>query len=144
MASLAIHDGLRDSYLSNTRLFNYHALLPVGSVIEASQIERDVQADYDFDGPVTAMDAAVRTERRWRDAWVPVLDADGDKLVIDLDPGPAGRVGQVVRFYNSDPDRPVVAPSFAAWLSGLAEELVGGRFTLGDYGDLWIDGGRCG
>src|SRR3954466_14061651 len=53
---------------------------------------------------------------------LPVMDADGDKLVLDLDPAPGGTAGQVFAWSNTG-SRPlrVLAPSYALWLAGLSE-----------------------
>jgi cell wall assembly regulator SMI1 len=140
LQSLAIHDGLRDSYLGQVRLFNYWSLLPIKSMLEARKVSREVQAMLGPDGVFPqGKNRSVKTDLRWRDGWLPFMDADGDTLFIDLDPGPVGRVGQVVKFYNSDRARPVVAPSFRAWLSSLTDRLVTRQFRLDEQGGIWFD-----
>jgi cell wall assembly regulator SMI1 len=69
------------------------------------------------------------------------MDADGDKLVLDLDPAPGGSVGQVFKWSNtgSSPLR-VLAQSFGEWLAGLAEALSKRRFGLDEHGGIWLGG----
>jgi hypothetical protein len=69
------------------------------------------------------------------------MDADGDKLVLDLDPASGGTGGQVFQWYNtgSTPLR-VLAPSIGAWLGQLAEVLGKRRFRLDESGGIWLTG----
>ena len=63
----------------------------------------------------------------------------GDLLVLDLDPGPAGKRGQLFPWYNNGATAMrVVADSFPAWLDAVAEELAAGRFTLDDLGTIQL------
>jgi cell wall assembly regulator SMI1 len=138
--SLKVHDGLRDSYLGRVRLFDYYALLPVAAIIAEYKGLCRLQAERGFVGNPCGGDPGIRSDTRWRPGWVPVLDEDGDKLVLDLDPAPGGSVGQVFAWPNtgSTPLR-VLAPSFGAWLSGLAEALGKRRFLLDEYGSIWLN-----
>jgi cell wall assembly regulator SMI1 len=74
--------------------------------------------------------------------WLPFMDADGDKVVIDLDPGPKGRNGQVFEWSNSGsfPMR-LLADSFSEWLSGIAERFSKRQFQLTEYGSIWMNNG---
>jgi cell wall assembly regulator SMI1 len=76
------------------------------------------------------------------------MDADGDKLVLDLDPAPGGSVGQLFKWSNSGSlPLQVLAPSFGDWLAGLAEKLSKRRFSLDEFGGIWLradDGVRFG
>ncbi|WP_425614710.1 SMI1/KNR4 family protein [Anatilimnocola sp. NA78] len=140
LRSLANHDGLRDSYHGQVRLFNNWSLLPIKLMLDARKVCCEVQAMLGPEGVLPpGKSRAVKTDLRWRDGWLPFMDADGDMLFIDLDPGPDGRVGQVVKFYNSDRPRPVIAPSFRSWLSALADRLVAREFKLDEYGGIWFD-----
>jgi hypothetical protein len=69
------------------------------------------------------------------------MDADGDKLVLDLDPAPGGSVGQVFEWYNNGSTRlRVLALTFGGWLAGLAEALSKRRFGLDEFGGIWLGG----
>jgi molybdopterin molybdotransferase len=139
--SLQIHDGLRNSYLGLVRLFDYNALLPVSAIIRVYTIMCEVQAEAQTGCRPTGGDPAIRNDAYWRPGWVPIMDADGDKVVLDLDPAPGGKAGQVFEWYygGSSPLR-VLAPSFRAWLTGLAEALRKRRFGLDEYGGIWLGG----
>jgi cell wall assembly regulator SMI1 len=69
------------------------------------------------------------------------MDADGDKLVVDLDPAPGGSVGQVFEWSNTGSTRlRVLAPTFGAWLAGLAAALSKRQFGLDEFGGICLGG----
>ncbi|MCD9120615.1 SMI1/KNR4 family protein [Cupriavidus sp. UGS-1] len=62
----------------------------------------------------------------WNPKWIPIAKSvTGVRLFIDLAPGPAGRVGQLVVWEqdNNANAQLVVAPSLAAYLSDMADAL---------------------
>jgi cell wall assembly regulator SMI1 len=139
--SLRVHDGLRNSYLGQVRLFDYNALLPVRAILSEYRMMCRHQAQFGGDGGQAGNDPGVRNDSRWRSGWVPVMDADGDKLVLDLDPAPGGSVGQVFSWSNTGSTRlRVLAPTFGDWLAGLAEVLSKRRFGLDEFGGIWLSG----
>ncbi len=77
----------------------------------------------------------LKNDARWRPGWVPVMEENGNKVVIDMDSGPEGKVGQVFRWYNSGGlPMTFVAETWAGWLDFLAEELSARRFSVrGEY-----------
>jgi cell wall assembly regulator SMI1 len=92
-------------------------------------------------GSQAGADAAIRNDARFRPGWVPFMDADGDKLVLDLDPAAGGSVGQVFEWSNTGSTRlRLLAGSFGEWLAGLAEVLDKRRFGLDEYGGIWLGG----
>lgn len=139
--SLKTHDGLRDSYLGQNRLFNYNALLPISAIVSEYRMICRHQAEWGGEGGQAGHDPRVRNDSRWRLGWVPFMDADGDKLVLDLDPAPGGSVGQVIEWSATGSTRlEVLAPTFGAWLAGLAETLSKRRFGLDEFGGIWLGG----
>ncbi|WP_246460961.1 SMI1/KNR4 family protein [Streptomyces himalayensis] len=49
--------------------------------------------------------------------WIPfAYSVGGDYLCVDLEPGPAGTVGQVFQWNHDDEADPPMAPSLTAWL----------------------------
>ncbi len=139
--SLKTHDGLRNSYLGPIRLFDYNALLPISTIITEYKTLSGLQVECGFHGGLSDGDSRVRNDFHWRLGWLPFMDADGDKLVLDLDPAPSGSVGQVFAWSNtgSSPIR-VLAPSFGEWLAGLAESLDKRKFALNEQGSISLDG----
>jgi cell wall assembly regulator SMI1 len=67
----------------------------------------------------------------WDRGWVPFLgNPTGSHLCVDLYGSFTGRRGQVLAFWPHDADRPVVAPSLAAWLRHFVAQLEAGRWRL--------------
>jgi cell wall assembly regulator SMI1 len=139
--SLQTHNGLRDSYLGQNRLFDYYALMPVSALIAEYKMLCELEALDPIGGSHAGADVAIRNDARFRPGWVPFMDADGDKLVLDLDPAPGGTYGQVFEWSSTGSTcNRVVAPSFGAWLAGLADTLVKRRIELDEYGGIWLGG----
>jgi cell wall assembly regulator SMI1 len=139
--SLRIHDGLSNSYLGLNRLFDYIALLPVAAIMSEYKSWCRLQARSEAPGSQGGADPAIRNDAHWRPGWVPFMDADGDKLVLDLDPAPGGHAGQVFHWSSTGSFYlRVLAPSFGDWLAGLAETLSKRRFALDEYGGIWLGG----
>lgn len=138
--SLMVHDGLRNSHLGPIRLFDYFALLPVSAIISEYTLLCDLQDECGFGGNRSGCDPGIRNDIHWRPGWVPFMDADGDKLVLDLDPAPGGTAGQVFEWSNSGsfPQR-ILALSFGGWLARLAEVLSKRRFRLDEFGGIWLE-----
>jgi cell wall assembly regulator SMI1 len=139
--SLKTHDGLRDSYLGQNRLFDYYALMPVSAIMSAYRMICELEAQDPVGGSQAGADAGVRNDLRFRPGWVPFMDADGDKLVLDLDPAPGGTYGQVFEWSSTGSTyNRVLASSFGEWLSGLAEVFSKRCFGLDEFGGFWLGG----
>jgi cell wall assembly regulator SMI1 len=73
----------------------------------------------------------------WLPKWIPFAwgGYGGEYACLDLDPGPGGRVGQIVlRTHESEPAK-LLAPSFEVWLATFARDLKARRYVL-DQGNL--------
>ena len=138
--SWKVHDGLRGSYCGQIRLFNYWAFLPLKSIVDVWTTMTDLQAECGFGGSQFPVTAKIKNDTHWRPGWIPFLDADGDKIVMDLDPSPDGTIGQIFEWSNSGsfPMR-LLANSYREWLSALAERLSKRQFRLDEYGSIWFD-----
>jgi len=135
--SYLIHDGM--SAAGWHTLSNYHRLLPLRNV--SGQWRMTLQYPWDCPNPRKVGDKGrMKTDLRWREKWVPLLDeAGGDLIGLDLDPGPEGERGQLFRWANYGSPAPyVIATSFVEWLDRLATELEHYRFTFTDYGSLQL------
>jgi cell wall assembly regulator SMI1 len=69
----------------------------------------------------------------WHARWIPLTyDGAGDHHCVDLNPGPRGQAGQIIQMWHDDSARPVVAPSFRAWLAAFADALDAGEYVYSD------------
>ena len=60
----------------------------------------------------------------WERSWIPFLhNGAGSYLCVDTAGTPAGSPGQLVEFWNRDPDRPVVSQSLEHWLHQFVASL---------------------
>ncbi len=134
VSSLRIHDGMRPG----VDLVDYNSLLSVPEMAMWWRIAMD--NPWGDPGPRLVDGKRIKGDLRWRPRWVPLaVDAGGNLMAIDLDPGPAGARGQVFPWQNyGTPSPKVVAPSYATWLDAVAEELLRRRFTLDEWGGIHL------
>ena len=59
----------------------------------------------------------------WSPRWILFSVNSSNALCIDTDPTDAGRLGQVVLFWDDWGHRPIEAPSFRDWLAEFVYEL---------------------
>lgn len=136
--SLGVHDGQRGG--RDVDLFDCYALLPITRIAGEWRMRNWVHGDDDPGGCPLTTDPRIKNDRWWRPGWVPVLEENGNMVVLDLDPGPGGRVGQVVKFWNSGGSpRRVKADSFAAYWDALAEKLAARQFRVDEFGGIRLD-----
>jgi cell wall assembly regulator SMI1 len=79
----------------------------------------------------------------WHPRWIPLLRSDsGVRLCLDLAPGPAGRIGQIIQldFDSGDLCPPVIASSWQALLFTFAQDLETGEYRLREdiYGGVFL------
>jgi cell wall assembly regulator SMI1 len=66
----------------------------------------------------------------WHPRWIPLTcSPSGDHHCLDFQPGPLGRPGQIIELRHDDAARPVVAPTFQDWLTGLANGAIQNRVS---------------
>lgn len=125
-----LYDGM-DDY---AQFVNGGTFMPVEDALTAYNTMLEY-TDWDVE---PSGDELLRRDKRWRAGWWPFVDADGDYIVVDVDPGPLGRTGQVITFCNNgDFPAAVLGDSLGEWLDRYAEEVDAGRFELQD-GFLWV------
>lgn len=74
--------------------------------------------------------------------WIPIAhDNGGNHLAVDLDPGPDGRLGQIINYGRDEDAKFVIAPSLASFLNWCADNLEIGNFrvTEGSTDDDFVD-----
>ena len=79
----------------------------------------------------------------WHPEWIPLLRSEsGVRLCLDLAPGPAGQVGQMIQLDVDALDRcpPIIASSWHALLLTFADDLHAGEYRLREniYGGVFL------
>jgi cell wall assembly regulator SMI1 len=103
-ASLRVHDGQPSN---SDGLFGTFSLLSAAGCAREARIWNDLEASGEFK----------KRPSRWKRGWIPLTsDGGGDSHCVD------GK-GRIILVRHDADDRPVVATSFRAWLTGACEEL---------------------
>lgn len=129
--SLKLHNGqLDDGFLL------YHGeLLSVEQIEWVWQMYSDMQRDEDWglsEGYEThALQGPIRPVH-WDALRIPLTDNSGNAVMLDLLPAEGGLVGQLIEFDHETGPQGVIAPSFAAWLGQLADELEAGKHVYNE------------
>jgi cell wall assembly regulator SMI1 len=109
-------------------------LLPLERVVAEHQLWTEVLEGFDGDAyaipggswPEGAVDPAYINP-----GWLPFThDGGGNSIGLDLDPWPAGRVGQVIIFGRDEEVKVVLAESLGQFLDWVAGLLESGNFEL--------------
>ncbi len=70
-------------------------------------------------------------DRWWHHAWVPIArEPDRTLLCLDLDPAPAGLMGQVIRHDTITGPVATAHRSFEEWLRAYRDDLLAGRYHV--------------
>ncbi len=117
-ASLGLHDGM-----AGEDLFELWRPLPAAEIVEQWRSLIHLLEAGEFDECGTEHDKKVQ-DGWFRRGWIPfAADGYGNLVCVDIDPGPRGKVGQVVVFWHDDAERKVEAASLLAWMRRVAREL---------------------
>ena len=93
-------------------------------------IAEETDMNTEIDDCTSYPDGAVQTLYACP-GWVPVaFDWGGNHFGVDLAPGRAGRVGQVINFGRDESNKFVMTPSLGAFLEWQLTQLQGGNFLI--------------
>ena len=140
---LSFPDDLRQSYLRHNGegddevyLAQGWILMSLDAVVDNYKMLQKLYEDGVFD-PNDGLPEGPVKPVWWSPKWIPVAEnGGGDYLMIDLDPAEGGKVGQVVEYWHNDDLRTVMAPSFAAFMAKMADDLEAGKYSAGEWGEL--------
>jgi cell wall assembly regulator SMI1 len=123
--SLFVHDGQEPEL----PVFGPWALLALRQIDQYRAVNRNASIGPSGTYPATPEGPVLPLW--WSDGWIPFAeDGAGNDLCLDVRPPTGGAIGQIVEFVHDAPVRALVAPSFTAWLSGVADDMEGGRYQL--------------
>jgi|WetSurMetagenome_2_1015567.scaffolds.fasta_scaffold07334_5 cell wall assembly regulator SMI1 len=124
--SCAIHDGQKSEADLIPVGYGTYFLLPLSKIPGEQKLWNSLLKGGEFEGAQGEPDEGVAAAW-WHPGWVPfAANGGGDNLCLDLAPTPQGTVGQVIKVEHDNPERNLLAPSFAAWLQELAASLENG------------------
>ncbi len=104
-----------------------YALMPIASIIEEWTARKEMFISREFADKESSPDVGVR-DSWWDPGWIPFASSGaGDSICLDLAPASGGRTGQIITINHETSRRELLAPSFAAWLTELAEILEQAR-----------------
>jgi cell wall assembly regulator SMI1 len=118
---LAWRNGQADTSETFEGLYTYQS---ISSVISTIEVMRDL-----LETEPTA------TDEVWDSLWVPYLDdGSGNNVCLDLAGRFGGQSGQIIEYIHDDFVRPVMYPSFEAWLDTYVSAAEAGLLAMdGDY-----------
>lgn len=125
------HDGDQDEHWGH--IYGL-PLLSLDEIAAEHQLWKDTLEDLDGDRyaitggswPENAVDPAYINP-----AWLPLTrDGSGNSIGLDLDPWPAGRIGQVIIFGRDEEVKVILAESLGQFLDWVAGLLESGNFEL--------------
>jgi cell wall assembly regulator SMI1 len=111
--------------------------LSLDRIVEEWEVWKDLLDGGDFEENESDTDGHTVPDW-WSPKWIPLTySGGGDHDCLDLQPGPLGTVGQIIRMWHDGPSREVVAPGVREWLTTFANGLEAGRYILSDeYGGI--------
>jgi len=125
--SLAIHDGQKEECDFIPDGYGSFYFLRLCEIRREWDSWNSLMKYDEFDDSNAQTDAGV-AQSWWNRGWIPFAsNGASDSLCVDLAPARGGKKGQVIMMRHDDPRRPILAPTFAAWLHQLAESLKAGE-----------------
>lgn len=116
---------------------------PIEIVSRHWQFARELEDESNTDEFLSSFPPGAVKIQDYNRGWIPISDdAGGNHIAIDLDPGPAGNIGQVIITGTDEQERVRVASSLSAFLHWVAGEFEAGHFTGGEEDWRWRNEGH--
>lgn len=123
--SYQLHNGQKEGDLippPNNNDSGY-ILLPLKDILNEWKMWKGLIDKGEFANDESNPAKGIRTDW-WHPGWIPFAsNGGGDSFCIDLAPAKGGKAGQIITMNHESAERELLAPSFAAWLATLAEDL---------------------
>lgn len=136
--SYHLHNGSNGKEMIGDPVQRVYHLYSLAEIIMDWQLQKSRTDEYQEDEDISfELNLSVRCCPNrswwWHPKWIPFLaNQKGVRLCLDLAPGPAGQIGQIIAldFDSGDIHPPVVATSWQAFLSTFADDLEAGDYSL--------------
>lgn len=137
-ASYRIHNGSNGKEMIGDPMQRVYHLYSSAEIVMDWQVQKSWMDEYREDEDISfELNLSVRCCPNrgwwWHPKWLPLLaNQKGVRLCLDLAPGPAGQVGQIIALDSDAGDicPPVVAISWQALLAAFADNLEAGDYSL--------------
>jgi len=127
--SYRLHDGQEPD---GPALIDAWEFLSLERILDEWKVWKQLLDAGEFARSRSKPDPGIRTDW-WAPRWLPLTySGSGDHHCLDLDPAPGGTLGQIILMYHDMTERPLVAPSFEAWLGKFADDLEAGEYVLSE------------
>jgi molybdopterin molybdotransferase len=119
--SLKIHDGEKDSGIVG----GPWELTSLDKMIREWKVWQTLRDDGTLDKLLQGEPRNPKTKYAWVHAkWIPIcVNGGGDSYFLDLDPGPTGTLGQIIKHSHEIGTEKIVAPNYTKWLEAIAKKL---------------------
>ncbi len=113
---------------TDTRFFKYLDLISLEELPNASARQFETYAEFapvddDEDGWFPTKYDCCRHDKRWRLAWIPIAELNGDPIFLDMEPSEHGHPGQVVRTDSDGWSLHIQGYSISHWFQRMAENI---------------------
>ncbi|MET3637094.1 SMI1/KNR4 family protein [Curtobacterium oceanosedimentum] len=135
-----LHDGQHQYTPQDPRfacgIFAGLPLLPLHDMLAAWDQWDGFEAQTDMDEFASSSPSGFVQPKYSTRGWIPLThDGSGNHIGVDLAPGPAGTVGQVITFGADDDEHQVLAPSLLSYLDQVGTLIASGALTPSDDED---------
>lgn len=123
VATFRLHNG---QHSNSPGLFDAWEFLSLERILDEWRVWKDLLDGGDFKD-ARSNPSGITVTDWWSPLWIPLTyDGAGNHDSLDLNPGPKGRSGQIIKMWHDDSDRPLVASSYAEWIAGYASDMERG------------------
>jgi cell wall assembly regulator SMI1 len=134
---LRFPDDVRESFLLHNGMeeiafFECYKLLPLEGVVQfwkLAEFGLDALQAQSYPNILASEPEGPVKNQMWNLLWIPVLEAEAERVLIDLDPAPGGTTGQVFDTCGGAPSR-VLGTSYREFLSQYANDLEAGEYAF--------------
>ncbi|MFD2721930.1 SMI1/KNR4 family protein [Hymenobacter monticola] len=129
LAFYRIHDG---QHSQDGGLLNGEELLSTQRMLDEWTVWNDLLTSGDFSDAESSPANGVRADW-WNSRWLPLTyDGAGNHCCLDLAPAEGGQYGQIIRMWHDDAERPLIAHSFAEWMTDYVQGLEAGEYAFSE------------
>ncbi|PCJ55342.1 MAG: hypothetical protein COA79_21100 [Planctomycetota bacterium] len=131
---LKIHDGQRQDSIG---LLSENIIFGIIPALGCWESMKHMYDGGQFNNDLDSEPKGAIQYKLWNVRWFPISNDNGNLVCIDLDPGPNGKVGQIIDFDNSSVHRVVLADSFLEYFQEYIDDIINKKYIYSDeYGAL--------